>query len=282
MTNGEYEPFEVQAEEEGEGTRFTITRAGETRHYRLRGGEQHDYIRFYKELAGDFGTRIPHVYERPLPLPAGEPDWRPLITENLSPRILAGYGDPAVLKTGEGYFLVATSNDAPDAFPILHSLDLETWEPLGFVFPEGQMPAWAAKGRHVADFWAPEMARVGDEYWLCYTARQKTNALAIGLAKSPSPLGPWRDLGRPLLSGGAVNTTGWDDPNKPLLSGGVIDSHIFIDEGGEPYLFWKQDTNGIWPRPLAGLMRARPELIACTFPTEEDRRTAAFAAAVQP
>jgi hypothetical protein len=282
MTNGEYEPFQVQAQEEGEGTRFTVTRAGETRHYRLPGGEQHDYVRFYKELAGDFGTRIPHVSERPPPLPNGEPDWRPLITENLSPRILAGYGDPAVLKTEEGYFLVATSNDAPDAFPILHSLDLETWESVGFVFPEGQTPAWAAKGRHVGDFWAPEMARMGNEYWLCYTARQTTNALAIGLAKSPSPLGPWRDLGRPLLSGGAVNTTGSDDPNKPLLSGGVIDSHIFIDESGEPYLFWKQDTNGIWPRPLAALMRARPELIAGIFSTEEDRRTAAFAAAVQP
>jgi hypothetical protein len=126
------------------------------------------------------------------------------------------------------------------------------------------------------------MARVGDEYWLCYTARQTTNALAIGLAKSPSPLGPWQDLGRPLLSGGAVNTTGSDDPNKPLLSGGVIDSHIFVEEGGEPYLFWKQDRNGVWPRPLAGLMRARPELIARIFATEEDRRTAAFAAAVQP
>ena len=51
----------------------------------------------------------------------------------------------------------------------------------------------------------------------------------------------------------AVNTTGLpDDPARPLLSGGVIDSHIFIDADGERYLFWKADTNGIWPRPLAG------------------------------
>jgi beta-xylosidase len=127
------------------------------------------------------------------------------------------------------------------------------------------------------------MARVGDEYWLVYTAREKTNALAIGLAKSRSPAGPWADLGRPLLSGGAVNTTGLtDDSGRPLLSGGVIDSHILIDEDGEPYLFWKQDTNGIWPRPLAGLFRERPELIARIFDAEQDRRTAAFAAAVQP
>ena len=94
-------------------------------------------------------------------------------------------------------WLVATSNDAPDAFPILHSRDLEHWEPSGFVFHEGEEPAWAAKGRNVADFWAPEMAKVGDEYWLAFTARQASNALAIGLARSAHPARPvgrqWRD-----------------------------------------------------------------------------------------
>jgi hypothetical protein len=277
--------FEVQAEEDGEGTRFAVTPSDGTgtRRYRLPGGEQHDYTAFYQELGRDFGTRVPHVYEEPPPHPQGLPEWTPLITENLSPQILAGYGDPAVLKTEEGYYLVSTSNDAPDAFPILHSTDLESWEPLGFVFPEGRTPGWAAAGRHVGDFWAPEMARVGDEYWLAYTARERSNALAIGLAKSAGPAGPWNDIGRPLLSGGAANTTGLsDESGKPLLSGGVIDSHIFIDEGGEPYLFWKQDTNGIWPRPLAGLLRERPELITKMFDSKQDRLTAAFAAAVQP
>ena len=32
------------------------------------------------------------------------------------------------------------------------------------------------------------------------------------------------------------------------MSGGVIDSHIFIDPDGDRYLFWKDDSNGIWPR----------------------------------
>jgi hypothetical protein len=62
----------------------------------------------------------------------------------------------------------------------------------------------------------------------------------------------------------------------------VIDAHILIDEGGQPFLFWKDDTNGVWPRPLAALMRERPELIPRLFAGEEDRRTAAFAAAIQP
>nr|MDQ4087601.1 family 43 glycosylhydrolase [Pseudomonadota bacterium] len=69
---------------------------------------------------------------------------------------------------------------------------------------------------------------------------------------------------------------------KPPMSGGVIDAHIHVDADGTPYLFWKKDSNGIWPRPLAGFFRERPELIARIFDEEADRRTAAFAAAVQP
>jgi hypothetical protein len=277
--------FEVEAAEEGEGTRLEVRGPGlsEARTYRIAGGEQADYAAFYRALADDWGTRVPHALSEPAQAPEPDIEWRPLLTDNVSPRILAGYGDPAVLRTEEGYILVATSNDAPDAFPILRSDDLEHWEHVGFVFPEGEAPQWTATGHKVGDFWAPEMARVGDEYWLVYSARQRSNALAIGLARSDSPFGPWTDLGRPLIAGHAVNTTGVpDDAAKPLLSGGVIDSHIFIDRDGQPFLFWKADTNGVWPRPLATLLRGQPELIETLFEREEDRRTAAFAAAIVP
>jgi hypothetical protein len=276
--------FQVDANEEGEGTRFAVTGpGGEVRRYHVAAGEQHHYAAFFEALARDFGTRLPHAVTTPPDLPAGDETWRPLITESVSPGLDCGYGDPAVLKTDLGWFLVATSNDSPDAFPIVHSDDLENWTHRGFVFPEGGAPAWTALGRRVGDFWAPEMARVDDEYWLVYTARQRSNALAIGMAKSDSPTGPWRDLGRPLLAGGAVNTTGLpEDPSQPRMSGGLIDPHIFIDADEQPYLFWKQDSNGIWPRPLAGLLRERPELIERLFADETDRRTAGFAAAIQP
>ena len=127
------------------------------------------------------------------------------------------------------------------------------------------------------------MARVGDEYWLTYNARQKSNTLAIGLARSRSPYGPFEDLGRPLVTGG-VALFPPTEPSLPMppMSGGVIDAHIFVDGNGDPYLFWKEDSNGIWPRPLAALLRERPALIESLFETEEDRRTAAFAAAILP
>jgi hypothetical protein len=276
--------FDVRPVSDGEATDLTVAFDGAApRPYRIPGGEQDDYTAFYAQLTQDFGTSLPHGEGA---APEGAPPargWRPLITENLSPRILSGYGDPAVLRTEEGWWLVATSNDAPDAFPILFSADLEHWEPKGFIFPEGQTPVWAAAGRHKADFWAPEMARVGDEYWLAYTARRTTNDLAVGLAKAPAPLGPWTDLGAPLITAGITYPP--HDPAKgppPPKSGGVIDSHVFVDDDGQPFLFWKADTNGVWPRPLAGLLREQPELIDQLFTSEAHRRTAAFAAAVQP
>ena len=268
--------FDVEASEAGEGSRITVgTSDGDSRTFHLAGGEHPHYLQFYAELADEFGTRGPGSAAPPFGEGSGV-EWRPLITENLSPDILYGYGDPAVLKVDDGWVLIATSSDAPNAFPILFSPDLDQWEHRGFIFPDGKTPRWASTGLRVADFWAPEMTRVGNEYWTAFTAREETNALAIGLARSPSPFGPWEDNGHPLISGGKVLYPG------TAASGGVIDSHVFVDDDCTPYLFWKNDTNGLWPRPLAGLLRDHPELIDQLFEHEADRRSAAFAAAIQP
>jgi hypothetical protein len=271
--------FEVEGADDGEGSHLTVRADGRSRTFRLPGREYQHYSDFLAELAAEFGTRQPHLKET-LEHPTPKTRWLPLLTENIHPQILAGYGDPAVLKTQDGYWLVATSNDAPDAFPVLHSDDLIHWQHRAFVFPEGSQPAWTAHGRQVADFWAPEMVPAGDGYWLCYTARARNNALAIGLAKSPSPTGPWRDIGRPLITGEPVESgaAAGRDPTL-VMNGGVIDAHIFTDADGARYIFWKDDRNGIWPGPLAALLRCQPELIDQMFDDEADRRTAAFTAA---
>jgi GH43 family beta-xylosidase len=262
MKNGD--SFDVELADIGDGLTIAVRGGGTTKVYSLEGRDQAHFIAFFDELAADFGTR-PAVALVSAESDVEDPPWRPLLTENVHPKILAGYGDPAVLKADGGYYLVATSNDAPDSFPLLFSEDLLHWRHLGFVFAEdGEGPAWALRGVRKGDFWAPEMARVGDEYWLVYTARDLSHVLGIGLAKSSSPQGPWIDIG------------------KPLLTGGMIDGHIFADDDGERYLLWKEDRNGIWPRKLAAFFRERPELIDQVFESDEDRRTARFAAAVVP
>jgi len=172
---------------------------------------------------------------------------RPLLTQNLSSRILYGYGDPAVVRvdgaSGARWWLYVTSNDAPDAFPILSSADLVEWRHEGFVFPEGAAPAWTAAGAGVADFWAPELHRVGDAWWLCFTARRRNGELAIGIARATRPEGPFEG-----------------DP-APLVTGGVIDAHLVQTPAGDPYLVWKEDHNDRWPR-LVGDLLVREETAA--------------------
>ena len=94
------QPFEVEARAEGIATHINVRRAETQRSYRLPTGNHQHYTLFYSELARDFGTRVPHAHAGP-PLAGDqeEPDWRPLILDNLSPLTTAGYGDPAVLKT---------------------------------------------------------------------------------------------------------------------------------------------------------------------------------------
>jgi hypothetical protein len=274
--------FTVDATAEGDGFRIAVRASdGKSVDYRVPTDSQQDFAAFYHDLSRDFGTRPPLMLCEPPAHSETAVRWRPLLTENVDPKILSGYGDPAVLKTREGYWLVATSNDAPDAFPILHSADLARWEPKGFVFPEGTEPAWTANGHNVANFWAPEMVDAGSEYWLCYTARHVELGLAIGLARSASPTDPWTDNGAPLLTARPLDMAALGyNVGVPQLTGGVIDSHLLVDADGEKYLFWKDDTNSIWPRPLAMLLRARPDLIPKLFATGEDRRTAAFASAI--
>ncbi|RAK50979.1 family 43 glycosylhydrolase [Phenylobacterium deserti] len=251
--------------EAGPSRVFQIAAAGApVRRYVLARAEQPDYLDLFEQLARDVGTRLPHARQPP-PAEGTAPALTPLLTAPVSPRILYGYGDPCVVQVGEGdWRLLVTSNDAPDAFPILASRDLRTWSLTGFVFPEGRTPAWTLTGPNRADFWAPELHRVGSEWWVCFTARSHDRSLAVGLARASSPDGPFTP----------------DD--APLVTGDVIDSHILVDEAGAPWLVWKKDDNGVWPRALADLLARRPEWTAALFTEPQDLRTASLALTLWP
>src|SRR5258708_13393494 len=117
--------FRVHAEEEGEGIRIDVAADQASKSYFIPSDTQQDFSAFFRELSRDFGTRMPHVFKKTLEHPVAQIRWQPLLTENITPRILAGYGDPAVFRDGNTYWLVATSNDAPAPFPLLHPRNLD-------------------------------------------------------------------------------------------------------------------------------------------------------------
>ncbi|HEY0253187.1 MAG TPA: glycoside hydrolase family 43 protein, partial [Kofleriaceae bacterium] len=139
--------------------------------------------------------------------------------------------DPGVLKDGETYYLSCTSGGAAAAFPLYTSTDLATWVPMGHIFPSGMRPSWAT-----GDFWAPEIHKVGAHYVAYYSARAKDGMLSIGAASADSALGPFTDLGQPLIHDANI---------------GLIDVSEFNTSAGVPYVLWKEDGNAIGkPTPI--------------------------------
>lgn len=249
-------PFEVLVED------GTLCIVGQRYSLGDRGHEA--WLDLHQALAADLGLRPP-LSREPSPQRPSDPCLKPILVEPVCETILYGYGDPCVVAVGEDdYRLLVTSNDAPDAFPILSSSDLIRWRRTGFVFPRGKAPPWALTGPEVSDFWAPEMHRVGAEWWVCFTAREQDGGLAVGLARSASPDGPFIP------------------DAAPIVRGGVIDSHILVDALGDPWLVWKKDDNDVWPAQLAALLHRRPEVVEALFETDRDQRTAHLAASLQP
>jgi GH43 family beta-xylosidase len=232
------------------------------RQYQLPDSGHNSYLDLFLNLARDFGTRLPRNRRSPAE-PTFKANYHAVLTENLAPGILYGYGDPAVLRVeeqgGAWYYIVVTSNDAPNSFPIIRSRNLTSWEFAGFIFPEGKKPQWAADGKYVSDYWAPEMHQLGDEFRVYFAARDRdTHVLSIGVAKSANPTGPFRP------------------GKKPLLTGNTIDPHVFVDKTGDAYLYWKKDNNDIWPSRLTQLLYKHPHLIVELFPDRKDQLTACF------
>jgi beta-xylosidase len=137
--------------------------------------------------------------------------------------------DPGVLHDGNQYVLTCTSGDAANAFPIYTSPDLAHWTLVSYVFPAGMHPSWA-----VSDFWAPEIHHVGSQYVAYFSARGGDGMLAIGAASATSALGPFTDLGAPLIH----------DSSMGLIDASEINA-------SSPYVLWKEDGNAVnLPTPI--------------------------------
>lgn len=134
--------------------------------------------------------------------------------------------DPFILYEDGVYYAYGTR--AADGIAVLVSEDLKRW-----YHPEGRADFLAldkADSYGESRFWAPEVYRIGDTYYMYYSAEEH-----ICVAESQSPLGPFvQQQQRPML----------DEPG--------IDNTLFVDRDGTPYLFWVRFRNGneIWMAEL--------------------------------
>ncbi|MFE7871747.1 family 43 glycosylhydrolase [Micromonospora humida] len=130
--------------------------------------------------------------------------------------------DPAPLvHNGRVYLYTGHDEDGSTWFTmkewrVWSSADMVNWTDHGSPLNVATF-SWAK-----ADAWAGQViARNGKFYWYVPVTAKSTNSMAIGVAVSDSPTGPFRDaIGRPLAANGEIDPT------------------VFIDDDGQAYLYW--------------------------------------------
>jgi arabinoxylan arabinofuranohydrolase len=100
---------------------------------------------------------------------------------------------------------------------VYSSTDMVNWTDLGSPL-NYQIFSWAS-----GDAWAGQCIARNDKFYFYVPITQKTGGMAVGVAVSTSPSGPFTDArGRPLVSTGT----------------GDIDPTVYIDSDGQAYLYW--------------------------------------------
>ena len=150
--------------------------------------------------------------------------WGSIPDHNASGPVLLG--DPFIMLFEGKYYAYGTF--AENGIQVLVSEDLKEWEIAdvkdGLALRKEDV--WGDRW-----FWAPEVYAVGERFYMYYTADEH-----ICVAIADSPLGPFRQ-----------------NEKKPMVAGEkMIDSSLFIDEDGKPYLFFVRfnDGNNVWVAEL--------------------------------
>lgn len=137
-----------------------------------------------------------------------------VVEEVATPLLLA---DPFIMLHEGTYYAYGTHAD--DGIEVYTSDDLQTWKYKGMALQKKDV--WADRW-----FWAPEVYEVNGKFYMYYSADEH-----ICVATADSPAGPFRqEVKQPI----------WDEKS--------IDTSLFIDDDGTPYLYFVRFTDGnvIW------------------------------------
>ena len=134
--------------------------------------------------------------------------------------------DPFLFRTQNRYYLYTSGIPAspPINVPVASATDFGTWSPVTDALPV--LPHWAAPGFT----WAPDIHQFGPTYVLYFTASVVgAGQQCVGIATSPSPLGPFTPVQKPFICQTSM--------------GGTIDPRVFTDSSGVAWMLFKSDQN---------------------------------------
>jgi beta-xylosidase len=135
---------------------------------------------------------------------------------------ITNIGDPYILKSGNQYYLYATSS--PNGFKVWESDNMVDWTDKGLALQnttDGN--SWGT-----GNFWAPEVKFIKNKFYMVYSATGNNGTMKIRIASSSSPLGPFINYSDPFFDSDAFS---------------YIDGDLFIDDNGQVYLFYVKDCS---------------------------------------
>lgn len=148
--------------------------------------------------------------------------------------VLPGFhADPEIMYSHQTkqYYIYPTSDGFPgwggSYFKVFSSKDLKTWKEEKVILDMNKDVAWAD-----GNAWAPciEEKKIDGKYkyFFYYSANPVTNnGKQIGVAIADSPIGPFTDLGKPIIT------------SSPVGHGQQIDVDVFTDPvSGKSFLYW--------------------------------------------
>ena len=160
-----------------------------------------------------------NVLNPPAP-PAFEPavyafPWSPEAGAGMfrNPVICADYSDPDVIRTGEDYYLVASSFNCTPGLPILHSRDLIHWKLVNHALKNLPHPRYAAV-QPGCGVWAPAIRFHAGKFWIFFPTPDE----GIYVITADHPAGAWSEPHLLAAGKGLIDPCPlWDDDGQAWL-----------------------------------------------------------------
>lgn len=131
-----------------------------------------------------------------------------------NPVLYADYSDPDVIRTGDDYWMTASSFNCVPGLQILHSTDLVNWEIVNTVFRAQQPLDYFDRPRHGDGVWAPSI-RYHDGWYYIYWGDPDQGIL---MTRTRDPRGAWSEPILVKAAKGIIDTSPlWDDDGRAYL-----------------------------------------------------------------
>ena len=131
-----------------------------------------------------------------------------------NPVLYADYSDPDVIRTGDDYWMTASSFNCVPGLPILHSTDLVNWEIVNYALPRMYDGDAFDTPRHGDGVWAPSIRFHEGWYYIYWGDPDR----GIYMIRTQDPRGRWSE---PLLvkaAKGIIDTCPlWDDDGRAYM-----------------------------------------------------------------